>query len=185
MAGGDHVNRDPVCGTAAGGACGISAVCRGHRHRDRRGALTAGGRWPPQVRSGTGAVKGAEGFFLSQVSCDLSFGLAGLAVIQTSVLWVLEPLQQGCRRAEGRLPSLTQSITRNQGSRRGLAWVPDREHGHLGSGGRPSRVWGCRETPLWPERESAGQVGTGSKSVVLQVPSALGAGGRRAQPWFC
>lgn len=33
-------------------------------------------------------LKGAEGFFLSQVSCDLSFGLAGLAVIQMSGLRV-------------------------------------------------------------------------------------------------
>lgn len=38
-------------------------------------------------------LKGAEGLFLSQVSCDPSLGLAGLAVIRTSVLRVvLEPL---------------------------------------------------------------------------------------------
>ena len=45
-----------------------------------------------------------------------------------------------------------------------------------GSVGRLIRVSGCRETPLWPERESPGQGGTGTESA--GPPGTIASGGR-------
>lgn len=54
-------------------------------------------------------------------------------------------------------------------------WVRDVQQSP-GSVGRLIRVSGCRETPLWPERESPGQGGTGIESA--RPPGTIVSGDR-------